>query len=245
MDMSAPKVAIVTAMEREVSPIIRRWRLVEREHDSREFKFYENDRAVVVCGGIGQEAARRATEAVIALYRPIVVISAGFAGALDSALKVAMPVPVRKVIDVADGSSHDFESGSFTLLTANQVAGTGQKEKLAKAYGAHAVDMEAVAVARGAQKHGVQFLAFKAISDEVDFEFPAMQRFITHDGQFQAARFAAFAVLRPWLWPKLIQLARNSAKATKTLCDWLDQYNYPAEKLENPATGLHPILRAR
>jgi adenosylhomocysteine nucleosidase len=243
--MSPRKVAIVAAMEREVSPIIKRWRSVEREHDSRRFRFFENERAVVVCGGIGKEAARRATEAVVCLYKPTAVISAGFAGALDFKLKIGMPVPVRKLIDAADGSSYDFESGSFTLITASEVAGTGQKEKLAKAYVAHAVDMEASAVARGAQKHGVQFLAFKAISDEVDFEFPAMQQFITHDGRFQTARFAVFAVLRPWLWLKLIRLARNSAKATKTLCDWLDQYNHPAEKLENPATGLHPILRVR
>jgi adenosylhomocysteine nucleosidase len=245
MDMSAPKVAIVVALEREVSPIIERWRSEEREYDGRKFRFFENDRAVVVSGGIGKEAARRATEAVVSLYKPTTVISAGFAGALDSELKVGMPVPVRKVIDASDGSSYDLEGGTFTLISTSEVAGAGQKEKLAKAYGAHAVDMEAAAVASGAQQHGVQFLAYKAISDEVDFEFPAMQRFIKGDGRFQTARFAAFAVIRPWLWPKLVQLARNSARATKTLCDWLDQYNHPAEKLENPATGLHPILRVR
>jgi nucleoside phosphorylase len=245
MDMSPRRVAIVAALEREVWPIVKHWRSVEREHDGREFKFFENDRAVMVCGGIGKDAARRATEAIIFFYKPAAVISAGFAGALDSELKVGMPVPVRKVIDAADGSSYHFDSGNFTLITATEVAGVGQKEKLANAYAAHVVDMEAAAVARGAQKHGVQFLAFKAISDELDFEFPSMQRFITHSGRFQTARFAAFAMLRPWLWPKLFQLARSSAKATKTLCGWLDQYNHPAEKLENPATGLHPILRAR
>jgi adenosylhomocysteine nucleosidase len=243
--MSAPKVAIVVALEREVSPIIKCWRSGEREYDGRKFRFFENDRAVVVCGGIGKEAARRATEAVVSLYKPTAVISAGFAGALDSKLKVGMPVPVRKVIDASDGSSCDLEGGTFTLISTSEVAGASQKEKLAQAYGAQAVDMEAAAVARGAQKHGVQFLVFKAISDEVDFDFPAMQRFITHEGRFQTTRFAVFAVLRPWLWPKLIHIARNGAKATKTLSDWLDQYNHPAEKLENPATGLHPILRVR
>src|SRR4030088_928483 len=129
MDMSPRKVAIVAAMEREVSPIIKRWRSVEREHDSRRFRFFENDRAVVVCGGIGKEAARRAPEAVVCLYKPTAVISAGFAGALDFKLKIGMPVPVRKLIDGADGSSYDFESGSFTLITASEVAGAGQKEK--------------------------------------------------------------------------------------------------------------------
>jgi adenosylhomocysteine nucleosidase len=242
--MSAPKIAIVAALEREVSPIIKHWRSEEREHDGRKFKFFENHRAVLVCGGIGKEAARRATEAVIFLYQPMTVISAGFAGALDPQLKAGVAVPVRKIIDAADGSSQDFDGPGLTLITASAVAGAGQKEKLAKAYPGHAVDMEAAAVARGAQQHGVRFQAFKAISDELDFEFPAVQDFITHDGGFQAARFAVFALLRPWLWPKLIQLARNSGKATKTLCDWLDQYNHAAaEKLESPAAGMHPIAR--
>ncbi|HZR55953.1 MAG TPA: phosphorylase [Terriglobales bacterium] len=243
--MSVPRVSIVAALEREVWPIVKHWRAIEREHDGGKFKFFENDRAVVICGGIGKEAARRATEAIICLYEPVAVISVGFAGALDSKLKVGVPVPVRKVIDAADGSRYEFEDGSFTLVTSSDVAGTVQKEKIGKAYGAHAVDMEAAAVAKGAQKHGIPFLTFKAISDEMDFEFPSMQRFITYSGRFQTARFAVFATFRPWLWPKLFQLARNSAKATKTLCGWLDQYNHPVEKLENSTPGLHPILRVR
>lgn len=136
--MSAHKVAIVAALEREVSPIVKRWRLVEREHEGREFRCFENDRAVLVCGGIGQDAARRATEAVISIYKPMVVISAGFAGAMDPKLKIGMPVPVGKVIDAADGSSYDFAGGSFTLITVKEVAGAGKKQKLANAYGAHA-----------------------------------------------------------------------------------------------------------
>jgi adenosylhomocysteine nucleosidase len=241
--MSAPKIAIVAALEREVSPIIKHWRSEEREHDGRKFKFFENHRAVLVCGGIGKDAARRATEAVIFLYQPTAVISAGFAGALDPTLKAGVAVSVRKIIDAADGSSQNFDGPGLTLITTSEVAGVGQKEKLARAYAGHAVDMEAAAVARGAQQHGVRFQAFKAISDELDFEFPALQDFITYDGRFRAVRFAAFALLRPWLWPKLMQLARNSRKATRTLCDWLDQYNHPAEKLENPAAGMHPIAR--
>jgi adenosylhomocysteine nucleosidase len=242
--MSTPKVAIVAALEREVSPVIRHWRSEMRKHDGRTFRFFENDRAVVVCAGIGRDAARRATEAVILLYQPTTVISAGFAGALDPKLKVGLAVPVTKVIDAADGSSQRWEGTGFTLITANEVAGVEQKEKLAKAYAADAVDMEAAAVARGAQKHGVRFRAFKAISDERDFEFPSMQDFITHDGRFQAGRFAVFALIRPWLWVKLVQLARNSKQATRTLCDWLDQYNHSAEKLENAAAGMHPSGRS-
>src|ERR1700730_3740621 len=120
----AREVAIVVALEREVSPIIRHWNLEEREYNGQKFKFFENDRAVIVCGGIGKQAARRATEAVISLYRPQAIISAGFAGALVPDLKVGTPLLVRKVIDAADGSSYDFEGGNSILMTVNEVAGT-------------------------------------------------------------------------------------------------------------------------
>ena len=58
--------------------------------------------------------------------------------------------------------------------------------KLAQSYGAQAVDMEAAAVARGAQARGVRFMAVKAISDESTFAMPSMDRFV--DGRVNFAR---------------------------------------------------------
>ena len=82
------KIAMVAALEREVRPLIKHWRRAEREHEGCRFKFFENGDAVLVCAGVGAEAARRATEAVIALYQPGQVQSVGFAGGLDPALRV-------------------------------------------------------------------------------------------------------------------------------------------------------------
>src|SRR5690242_17545496 len=82
------KVAVVAALEREILPFVKNWAHVIREYDGRSFRFFENAGNVVLCGGIGPEAARRAAEAVIALYRPTLLISAGFAGALNPALEV-------------------------------------------------------------------------------------------------------------------------------------------------------------
>ena len=101
---STAKVAIVAALEREVRPLIKQWRSVERDYDGRKYKFFENDRAVLVCSGIGAEAARRATEAIIKLYAPVLVQSAGFAGALDPTLKVGTVLTPICVIDAKDGS---------------------------------------------------------------------------------------------------------------------------------------------
>lgn len=67
------RVAIVAALEREVRPLIRHWRGSEKEHGGRRFRFFENRELVLVCGGIGADAARRAAEAVIVLDRKSVV----------------------------------------------------------------------------------------------------------------------------------------------------------------------------
>jgi adenosylhomocysteine nucleosidase len=237
---NTPKVAIVTALEREVRPLIRHWRAVDREYDGRKYKFFENERAVLVCGGIGPEAARRATEAIIRLYAPIMVQSAGFAGALDSSLKVGTVLTPICVIDAKDGSRFEAGVGHWVVVSLDQAANVEQKEKLAKSYRAHAVDMEAAAVARGAQTHDITFAALKVISDEASFDMPALDRFVASDGKFRTAAFAVFAAFRPWLWRRVIQLAGNSKKAAQALCEWLDQYNHDQE-LVNSEPGLHPI----
>ena len=58
------KAAMVAALEREVRPLMKDWRVAEKEYEGRSFRFSENGEMVLVCGGIGAEPARRAAEAV-------------------------------------------------------------------------------------------------------------------------------------------------------------------------------------
>jgi hypothetical protein len=113
------------------------------------------------------------------------------------------------------------------------VAGAAQKAKLAEAYAAQAVDMEAAAVAAAARAHGIRFTATKVISDGFNFELPETARFIDVHGRFRTASFTAFAAMRPWLWTRLALLARNSGKAQKALSDHLERFrtqlNYVVE----------------
>ena len=225
------KVAIVAALEREIRPLVKNWRLVEREHEGKRFKFLEDgSKVVLVCGGIGPQAARRATEAVIALYQPGIVQSVGFAGALEPALRVGDILSPARVIDAGDGSSVIIDSGSGVLLTFTSIVTVGQKAKLAEAYGAQAIDMEASAVAKSARCHRVHFAVTKVISDEFDFAMPAMDRFVSSDGQFHSGRFLGFVGVRPWLWAKVIRLARRSHKAARTLCHELHRQGMQLER---------------
>ncbi len=194
------------------------------EHSGRKYRLFENGETAVICGGIGAEAARRATEAIIGEVQPECVVSAGFAGALDDTLEAGRVFEPRTVINAADGARTDVPAGEGVLVTSSAMAGKDQKIRLAKAYSAHAVDMEAAAVAQGAQARGLSFAAVKAISDAADFDLPPMDRFVAGDGRFQSGRFAGYVALRPWFWVATMELARNSSKASEALCDALTRY---------------------
>jgi len=225
-----PKIAIVAAIERELWPLIKTWQTATVEHEGREFTFYESDYAVAVCGGMGAEFGRRAAEAIIVRYSPEVVISVGVAGALVPELHIGDTVFPAVVIDARDGSRHesairDAALGKTPLarsilISSPNIAGTAQKKQLAKSYGAHVVDMEGAAVARAAQVHNLPFLAIKAVSDDVNFELAELNRFI-RNGRFETKLFGLYLLPRPWLWLKMIRLARNTQLASHNLCAWL------------------------
>ena len=227
------RVAIVAALEREVRPLIREWSVNEREIGGRRFRFFENENVVLVCGGIGAEPARRAAEAVIATYAPAKIYSVGFAGALDASLRVGDAVQPRQVIDAGDSSRTDLDQGEGALVSFGSVASPAQKASLQKSFAAQAVDMEAASVARAAEARGVEFAAVKVISDEFDFSFPSMERFIDSNGQFLQVRFAGFVAVRPWLWLQVARLARNSNRASLALCDRLEKIIAVSDSSEN------------
>jgi len=219
-----PELAIVAALEREVRGVTKNLKRVIHRHGSRDFTFYECEEMVVICGGMGAEAARRATEAAISLYGPAKVYSVGFAGALRAEIRIGDVIVPEVVIDARDGSrTSALDEGKGILVTFMAVASAQQKASLAQAYGADIVDMEAAAVARAARAHGIAFGAIKAVSDDLNFEFPEMDRFIDPSGQFRAGKFAWFVALRPWLWPGVARLAGNAGKAARALVDRIER----------------------
>lgn len=212
------KIAIVAALEREIRPLVRGWQVNVREYEGRRFHFFEQNDFVAVGGGIGPEPARRAAEALLALYEPKTIYSVGFAGALNSSLKIGDVVRPARVVNASDGSSIVLESGSGVLVSFTSVASPAQKAKLHDSFRAIAVDMEAASVARAAELRAVRFEAIKAISDTSDFELPPTEKFVAADGSFSEWKFGLFAALRPWLWPSVFRLARNSGRASQSLC---------------------------
>jgi len=212
------KTAIVAALEREVRPLVKDWMVCHKGHDGRSFKFFERDDVVLVCGGIGAEAARRAAEAAVAIYGPQFLVSAGFAGALNARLPVGQTFTPQQVVDAGDGSRVESVFGEGVLVSFGDIADVEQKSRLSEAYGADAVDMEAAAVARCAEAHDIKFVACKVISDTSSTKLPPIARFVGADGQFHALHFLGYVSVRPWLWGRVMRLASDSGKAAAKLC---------------------------
>lgn len=216
-------IAIIAALDRELAPLTRHWKTVRFSYTGRSFQSFEHENLVAIAGGIGCRAAGRAAKAVVAQYKPEMLISAGLAGALTANLNIAGLVTPNVIMDAATGAQYRCESGNGVLVTCNEIAGHASKQELARKFHAAAVDMEAAAVAEVAVQKGLAFACVKAISDELDFVMPPLSQFVDDEGQFQSGRFASWVALRPKYWIKTLVLARNSNRAARALCERLEQ----------------------
>lgn len=142
-------------------------------------------RVIVAESGVGREKAARATDDLIAIYRPAWIVSAGFAGALDESFRRGEIVMADHVVDEAGGQldigmKMDAATVQATkglhvgrLLTVDRIIREpDEKRELGKKYNAIACDMETMAVADVCRQQGVRFLSVRVISDTVDDLLP-------------------------------------------------------------------------
>lgn len=210
------EVAIIAAMRREIWPLVKNWK--RRPIGVRHVEAFESGGVLVICGGIGERAARVAAELAFGVARPGVVISAGFAGALEPGLSAGSSFVPAKVIDAQSGRTYQAYTGSGTLVSVAAMATTADKRRLARQFDASAVDMEAAAVAEVASARGAAFAAVKGISDAAEFAMPPTAEFVDDAGQFHTARFVLSNVVRPARWAGVARLAVSSSRASRELC---------------------------
>ena len=215
-----PKVGIVAALEREVAPLAKKF--VKRSNGPKGLAIFEKNDVWLVCGGMGEKQAAAATGWLIASHNPEVVMSVGFAGALIPGCRAGDVITPGTVVDGKTGERYQASQSKEILVSNSGVLAEEGKRELAAKFGAQAVDMEAAAVAQVAQQNGIAFFAVKAISDELDFVMPPMDRFVTEAGKFSTVRFLSYVAVRSGTWMSVAQLGRNSRKASSQLCQWLE-----------------------
>lgn len=212
-----PTLAIIAALPREIAPLTRGLRPHSAFHQ-RGVLLYELPSAVVIAAGMGMHRVTLALEAARAVAPIAAIVSAGLAGACTAELSAGVLAEACTVVDARTGERFAaVSSAPHTLVTTEGIAGVREKARLAAAYSAAMVDMEAATLARLAVAHSLHFRAVKAISDAHDFELPALAKFATPEGTFRTAAFALHTAVRPGTWVRAAELGRNSSRALTAL----------------------------
>jgi adenosylhomocysteine nucleosidase len=217
------RVAIIAAFPGELKPLVGNW-----PHSSRNgIRFWaqrsEEEEWIAACAGAGQSAATRAFAAIEDGGPIDLVFSVGWVGALREEILPGSVYSAAGVIDVSTGERFNCDAGAgdLWLVTSPKVAGEAEKRRLATAYDAALVDMEAAAIARLAAMRSIPFYCIKGVSDALGENLPDFNRFISPEGQFQTGRLLLFVLCRPWYWPGLVRMGENSNKASQAIRDLL------------------------
>ena len=190
-------------------------------------------KALLAANGIGCDAAREATESLIAAHPVKVVISTGFAGALHPAYGVG---DIFLADEILGGklkysgrlpAEYPQETRRGTLITVNAIVQSSQEKQTLATKGAQAVDMEAAAVAAVAQKYNLPFFCLRSISDlasqEICIDFNQALR---KDGTISTWNVLKQAGIRMGYWSQLWQLKRDGRTAAQSLANCLLQCRF-------------------
>lgn len=192
-DTSTPEripcdIAVIFALGIETAGIEDRLEEVSRikAHGFNVRQGYWDDLSIVIAeSGPGMQRAAHAAEALIDAYRPEWVISSGFAGGLQEALRARDFLLADEVVNLEGkqlslGLQVSKEALEATpgvhvgrLLSADRIIRSPEeKRELGEKHHALAVDMETFAVAEVCKRRRTRCLSVRIISDGVDDALP-------------------------------------------------------------------------
>ena len=216
------RIAVIAALPRELRAVVGR-RKADAAMAARGIYLYRMERATLVAAGMGSGRVSLAVEAALADGGVDEVISVGLAGGCSEEALPGTVLEAGMVVDSRTGERFRTVLGADgpVLVSTEAIASVGEKARLAAAYGAALVDMEAATVARLAAAHGLRFRAIKGVSDGHDFELASLGRFTGKHGSFRTGAFALHTALRPRTWGAAGKLGRNSNRALAALAERL------------------------
>ncbi len=197
---------------------------------------------LVECG-VGTDAAQKAIHWLLSdplignvPYRPGLVVSAGFSGALQPDQRVGDLVLATDIID-AQGNvwpaswPHKLPAGDQPLplvcgrllCLPTLLGDPAKKRRLGQKHQALAVDMESGVLARACQQKGVPFGALRVISDDLDMPLSPALVDVLKTGRVSPLRLIAAVVRSPRLIGELWRLSGQTRDAARQLARGLDE----------------------
>ena len=178
--------------------------------------------------GVGEKVCRQRIAKVFQNRQLDCLISAGFAGALNDQLNVG-DLLLAQNFSTAELSKARSLLANLPIHVANlltvpsMIDSNEERNKIARATGAAAVDMETEFIARACAEHGVPLLSLRAISDTPRQPFPAPAHvlFNVERQRTSAMGLVLYLCKHPTRLRGLIRFASQISRAREALTEAL------------------------
>ncbi|MFH1023122.1 MAG: hypothetical protein V1809_07010 [Planctomycetota bacterium] len=232
-------ILVFAALRRELRGFLRRKSANLRRVDARTWMgIFGPHQAVFCITGVGAEAARFASEKIMARFKASFVVSVGFAGGLAPGLATGTLVVARETGVIGADGFRPSGNGRITdevrkilargfsavhegrlVSVSAPVFTPANKASLRESAGADAVDMESAALAGLMKECGIPFAAVRAVLDETGDDLSRLGAAWRRYGPFPARRMGLLrAVLAdPGLVPVLWGLRKKERIAAEIL----------------------------
>jgi nucleoside phosphorylase len=223
-------IAVTFALPAESSQFLRRVRNKSRvnRNGTRIIRGNIDDREIeVLHTGVGESVCRERAGKFLEDQQFELLISAGFAGALNDQLQIGDLLLAKNFSTVDLNQKRSLSTlpiHTADLLTASALIDSSEeRNNVARESGAAAVDMETEFIARACAARGVPLLSLRVITDTPREPFPAPANvlFDIQQQRSDAMRFATFFVAHPGRIAQLIRFAKTIAQARTALADTL------------------------
>lgn len=198
---------------------------------------------LVLEAGMGAARARAALQWILSgpllgniVYRPKLVLSVGFCGALHFELKVGDVVLATDVADLGGNSLPTTWPGKLPpgdwrpplhrgrVLTVDRLlADAAEKQELGQKHAALAVDMESFPLAEPCRRAGVPFGCVRAVSDDAATNLSPRLSGLVAGARPSGLRLLTAVLTAPALVPELLRLRRATATAGAQLAQALGE----------------------
>ncbi len=224
--MGQQTVAVIAPMPNELAPVVRMLGL-RRSGERGGLPVFtgtvDGVEVVATRTGIGRARAEAVTEDLLRATDVARVVVVGIAGGLAPASAVGDLIAPEAVVDEATGER--FRATPVGGVAVGGVIRTGGEDDyrfddadVARLVdqGYTALDMETAAVARACERHGVPWLAFRAVSDMAGDSSlgPVVMELVDRAGRPRVGASIRFLVGHPGRIPRLVRLGRDARAAT-------------------------------
>jgi len=178
----------------------------------------------ILITGIGEKNARRAFCDALETFTPALVVTCGFAGALNPDLKIG-DVIFLTIDPGLDKTLVNLGASPASFLCAPRVAITAaEKEKLRRETGASAVEMESGVIneicrERRILRHATVRVISDAANEDLPLDFNAL---MTADQKISLLKLTGALLKSPGKVPQLLKLQRETKMAAERLAEVLN-----------------------